>query len=75
MSTTKNQFVERMKSESGENGMIRRLCNDTLDCKNCKHRYDDSVKLGNTSVCEVFKTGKPNKVLLGKKCDVKEKED
>ena len=61
-----------MKEELGkrvtsEQQCMRRVTNDDLVCKTCIHKFDDSVKLGNTSVCEVFDL-KPGKVLVGGDC-------
>lgn len=47
---------------------MKRVTNDDLVCKDCLFKYDDSVKLGNTSKCEVYEA-KPNEVLLGGECD------
>lgn len=57
-----------------EQQCMKRITNDDLVCKTCTHKYDDSVKLGNTSTCEVFDV-KPGKVLLGGDCDEYEFEE
>ena len=51
-----------------EQQCMKRIANENLICKECIFKYDDTVKLGNTSACEKF-TVKPNKVLLGGACD------
>lgn len=51
-----------------EQQCMKRITNNDLVCKNCAFAFDDTVKLGNTSVCEKF-TSKPNKILLGGDCD------
>ncbi len=56
-----------------EQQCMRRITNDDLVCKDCTFKYDDTVKLGNTSVCEKFDV-KPSEVLLGGDCIEHEKE-
>ena len=63
-------FEKRIASEQQ---CMKPIKNDDLVCKSCIHKLDDSVKLGNTSVCEVFEL-KPGKVLLGGDCDAYEYE-
>lgn len=58
------EMKKRIVSE--QQGM-KRITNDNLICKNCKYKFDDTVKLGNTSTCQMFNV-KPNEVLLGKDC-------
>lgn len=50
-----------------EQQCMKRITNDDLLCKDCAFQYDDTVKLGNTSVCEKFSI-KPSEVLLGGDC-------
>ena len=57
-----------------EQQCMRRITNDDLVCKDCTFKYDDTVKLGNTSVCEKFDV-KPSEVLLGGDCIEYEKEE
>lgn len=56
---------ERIESEA-------RACisitNANLVCKDCKKRFDDTERFGNTSKCEAF-ISKPNSVLKGGNCD------
>lgn len=59
---------ELKKRVLSEQGCMKRITNNNLVCKGCVFAYDDSEKLGNTSVCEIY-TSKPNKVLLGGDCD------
>lgn len=61
------------KRIASEQQCMRRLTNDDLVCKTCTHKYDDSVKLGNTSICEMYDV-KPSEVLLGGNCDEYDKE-
>ena len=56
------------KRIESEQSCMKRITNDDLVCKDCIHKLDDSVKLGNTSACEVYEL-KPGKVLLGGECD------
>ena len=67
----KNDFEKRIMSEQQ---CMRRITNDDLVCKDCTYKYDDFIKLGNTSTCEVYNV-KPNKVLLGGDCDEYNKEE
>lgn len=62
---SEKEFERRVKSES-KTGI--RVTNKNLVCKDCLFKYDDEVKLGNTSKCAVYKT-KPNLILLGGKCE------
>lgn len=66
-----NNLKKRIVSEQQ---CMRRLTNDDLVCKTCTHKYDDSVKLGNTSICEMYDV-KPGEVLLGGDCDEYSKEE
>lgn len=59
------EFRKRVASEQK---CSRRITNEDLVCKECKYKYDDTIKLGNTSRCEKYES-KPNKVLLGGNCD------
>ncbi len=43
-----------------------RITNEDLQCKDCKHKYYDTVIFGNTSKCEMYEI-KPNGILLNKK--------
>lgn len=60
-----NELKKRIISEQQ---CASRITNDNLVCQDCIYRYDDSVKFGNTSVCEIYDI-KPNKVLKGGICD------
>lgn len=65
---------EKLKNRIvSEQQCMKRIMNVDLTCKDCVYRYDDSVKFGNTSTCEMNEN-KPNKVLLGDKCDEYENE-
>ena len=66
----KNSMEDRIKSEARA---ITRVTNQDLVCKDCSNKYDDRIKLGNTSTCKEYRD-KPNKVLLGGKCDKYKKE-
>lgn len=61
----KEELKKRIVSEQQ---CMKRITNDDLVCKNCTFVFDDTVKLGNTSICDKFTT-KPNQVLLGGDCD------
>lgn len=65
------EFEKRIESEQS---CMKRVTNDDLVCRDCTHKLDDSVKLGNTSTCEVYEV-KPGKVLLGGDCDEHEIEE
>lgn len=79
MTKAKN-FAKRI---DGEAKAASKLSNSDLDCKGCKHAYDDSDPFRNgkknskgvlyapTSVCSKFDV-KPNSVLLGGKCNERE---
>ncbi len=58
-------FEKRIESEQQ---CMKRITNNDLACKSCKYKFDDSVKFGNTSICEMYEI-KPSKVLLGDECD------
>lgn len=57
----------RDRVESEERAVIG-IHNDTLVCKDCLLRYDDSVKLGNMSKCEAYPDMKPMAVINGGEC-------
>ena len=59
---------ELKKRVLSEQQCAKRITNNELVCKTCIFAFDDTVKLGNTSVCGKFKA-KPNQVLLGGDCD------
>lgn len=61
---------KRIESEAK---CTRRITNDDLVCKDCVSRYDDHIKMGNTSVCKKYDE-KPNQVLSGGSCEKYEKE-
>ena len=61
----KEELKKRVVSEQQ---CMKRITNNDLVCKYCIFAFDDTVKLGNTSVCEKFDS-KPNQVLLGGDCD------
>ena len=65
-----NNLKKRIVSEQQ---CMRRITNDELVCKTCIYKYDDTVKLGNTSVCEMYDV-KPDEVFLGGDCDEYKKE-
>lgn len=56
-----------------EQQCMKRITNDDLACKDCIFKYDDAIKLGNTSICEKFDV-KPTEVLLGGDCIEYDKE-
>lgn len=60
----KKDFSDRVESEAQT---LTRITNDSLICKDCQLRFDDRVKLGNTSTCKAFSV-KPNEVILGGPC-------
>lgn len=62
---------KRIKSESR---CTRRITNNDLACRSCQFKFDDHIKLGNTSTCEQY-VEKPNSVLLGNPCEKYRKED
>lgn len=66
-----NNLEKRIVSEQQ---CMRRVTNDELVCKTCSHKYDDVIKFGNTSVCEMYEV-KPSEVLLGGDCDEYKKEE
>ena len=49
---SEKEFERRIKSESKA---AIRVTNKNLVWKGCLFRYNDDVKLGNTSKCEVYK--------------------
>lgn len=59
---------EMKKRIASEQQCMKRITNNDLVCKDCTFAYDDSVKLGNTSMCDKFAV-KPNQVLVGGDCD------
>lgn len=63
---SEKEFGKRIENESLG---ATRISNEILKCKDCIARFDDKEKFGNTSVCDIFPTGKPNGVLLGGECD------
>ncbi len=60
-----NSLQRRILSEQK---CMRRITNNDLVCKTCIYKFDDTVKLGNTSRCEIYDV-KPNDVLLGEDCE------
>lgn len=64
------EFKKKIQSEAKA---TRRITNQDLVCKDCKSRFDDRIKFGNTSACKRYDI-KPNAVLLGKSCEEYEKE-
>ena len=64
-------YKKRIESEQQ---CMKRITNNDLVCKDCIYKFDDSMKLGNTSVCEVYDV-KPGKVLLGGDCNRYSKEE
>lgn len=65
MAANSNDLKKKIESEQQ---CMRRVTNDDLVCKTCIYKFDDSVKLGNTSICEMYDV-KPSEVLLGGDCD------
>lgn len=70
MSNKAKEFEKKIKSEQQAFG---RVTNKQLVCRNCIYCLDDTEKYGNTSKCELY-TSKPNSVLLGGECELKEEE-
>ena len=64
------KLKNRIQSEAKT---VMRITNQDLVCKDCKSRFDDRIKFGNTSACKKYDI-KPNAVLLGKSCEEYEKE-
>ena len=64
-SKKEKNFEKRIENESLG---VRRVTNDSLICKDCIYRLDDSEIFGNTSRCEVY-DDKSKEVLLGGRCD------
>lgn len=64
------KLENRIQSEAKT---VMRITNQDLVCKDCKSRFDDRIKFGNTSACKKYDI-KPNVVLLGKSCEEYEKE-
>lgn len=64
----KSEMQKRIESEA-------RACigynNDSMVCKDCVQRYDDSKIHGNAFKCEAYPAGKPNAIVFGeaKECD------
>lgn len=74
------KYEDRMMSE---NRCHQRIANSDLTCRDCIHAYDDThpeknyttedgVQYAPTSMCKMYDI-KPNKVLLGGECELKEK--
>lgn len=61
---SKKELENKIKSEQ----TMRRITNDSLICKNCLLRMNDTVIFGNTSRCEQF-PAKPVEVLIGGGCE------
>lgn len=59
-----NTMQDRIRSEAQA---VSRITNAHLVCKNCSLRLDDSVRLGNTSICKAYPL-KPNEVIKGGPC-------
>lgn len=67
----KSWLEKRMEAEALRG---KRITNNDLQCKDCKHRRDDSIIEGNTSRCDIYPVSKPTQVLNGKgKCTYHEK--
>lgn len=64
---------EMKKRIASEQQCAKRITNNDLVCNDCVFALDDSIKLGNTSMCQKYDL-KPNKVLLGDDCDEYEQE-
>lgn len=60
-----NKINKRVESE--QQAMVA-IENKNLVCKDCLFRFNDKEKFGNAFKCEQF-AEKPNKVILGGKCD------
>lgn len=56
------------KRYESEQKAFMRITNDSLKCKDCLYKYDDTTIYGNTSRCSIF-NHKPDKVILGGECD------
>lgn len=69
MSNNKS-FEKKIKNEQKAFG---RITNEQLTCHNCTYCLDDTKICGNTSKCEMY-TSKPNHVLLGGDCELKQEE-
>lgn len=63
-------FEKRIKEES--KGLFR-VTNNSLRCRDCVYRLDDSEVFGNTSQCKQYIL-KPGKVLKGEDCEKYERE-
>lgn len=59
------EMKERIASEQQ---CMKRITNNDLVCKDCNFVLDDSIRLGNTSMCTKYDL-KPKEVLLGGNCD------
>lgn len=62
-----NKVNDRVKSEQG---LVNRITNNDLVCKDCAFVFDDSKVMGNTSRCSKYSM-KPGYVLAGGDCDLK----
>lgn len=71
MAEKENKYEDRIESESESR---HRTTNEDMVCKDCVYKVDDTVNFGNTSKCLLY-GAKPNKVILGKKCEGYMKED
>lgn len=63
------KFEKRIESEAL---LMESVTNKDLTCRDCIFMLDDSEIFGNVSRCRVYSV-KPNKVLLGKSCNRKQK--
>ena len=63
---TKNSLSEKWKNDPL---VFQQITNDSLVCKDCLFRLDDSEIYGNTSRCEIYPERKPSEVICGESCD------
>lgn len=66
---------ESAKKNASEQSAIIGIHNSTLVCKDCSHKFDDSIIFGNVSRCEVYPQHKPQEVLDGGECNEYEKDE
>lgn len=66
-------MIELERKWEDEKVTAKRVTNDSLICKNCIYRFDDSKFFGNTTKCEAYER-KPNEVFTKKMCEKYQKE-
>lgn len=64
---SKKNFEARIESETGA---VSRITNNDLTCRDCIYKFDDSLFVRNTCICEQY-AEKPLKVVNGGMCDLK----